>query len=69
MREQVAAFFDVDGTLLRGDIVRYYAFLKRRQLGALPKLLWTMSLIARAPFLILQDRISREWFARRFYRG
>ena len=69
MGQQVAAFFDVDGTLLRGNIVRYYAFLKRRRLGGLPRLLWTASLILRAPILLIQDRISREWFARNFYRG
>jgi HAD superfamily hydrolase (TIGR01490 family) len=69
MREKVAAFFDVDGTLLRGDIVRYYAFFRRRRLEALPKILWTMGLVLRAPLLMLQDRISREWFAKKFYRG
>ena len=69
MRKKVAAFFDVDGTLLRCNIVRYYAFFKRRRLGAVPKLLWTISLIVRAPLLMLQDRISREWFARKFYRS
>ncbi len=35
-----AAFFDVDGTILEGNIVRYYAYLRTCKMNRLQKALW-----------------------------
>ena len=69
MTERVGAFFDVDGTLLRGNIVRYYAFLRRREMGRLRRQIWSAGLLARIPYYLIIDRISRELLITRFYRN
>ncbi len=69
MDERTAAFFDVDGTLLKGNIIRYYAFLRRREMGPVGRLIWTASLLARVPCYLILDRISREKLTTRFYRN
>ncbi len=69
MDERTAAFFDVDGTLLNGNIIRYYAFLRRREMGNIGRLVWTAGLLARIPGYLIVDRISREKLTTRFYRN
>ena len=69
MVERVGAFFDVDGTLLKGNIVRYYAFLRRREMGMIWKQIWSAGLLARVPYYLIVDRIRRELLTTRFYRN
>jgi HAD superfamily hydrolase (TIGR01490 family) len=69
MAERIGAFFDVDGTLLRGNIVRYYAFLRRREMGAIRRQLWSAGLLARVPCYLILDRISRELLTTWFYKN
>ena len=69
MAERIGAFFDVDGTLLRGNIVRYYAFLRRRQMGVIWRQIWSAGLLARVPYYLIVDRISRELLTTRFYKN
>ncbi len=69
MAERIGAFFDVDGTLLRGNIVRYYAFLRRREMGVIRRQIWSAGLLARVPCYLIVDRISRELLTTRFYRN
>ena len=69
MVERVGAFFDVDGTLLKGNIVRYYAFLRRREMGVICRQIWSGGLLARVPFYLIVDRISRELLTTRFYKN
>ena len=69
MAERIGAFFDVDGTLLKGNIVRYYAFLRRREMGAIRRQIWSAGLLVRVPYYLLVDRISRELLTTRFYKN
>lgn len=69
MDERTAAFFDVDRTLLKGNIVYYYAFLRRREMGPIWRLVWTAGLLTRVPGYLIVDRISREKLITRFYRN
>ena len=64
-----AAFFDVDGTLLEGNVIRYYAFLRCREMGPIRRAVWTMGLLARVPFYLIVDRISRGKLLTQFYRN
>jgi len=64
-----AAFFDVDGTLLEGNVIRYYAFLRCREMGPIRRAVWTTGLLARVPFYLIVDRISREKLLTQFYRN
>ncbi len=63
------AFFDLDGTILRGNIVRYYAHLRMQEMRQPWKALWAAQFLARIPGYVLMDRISRRWFTNRFYRS
>ena len=69
MDERTTAFFDVDRTLLKGNIIYYYAFLRRREMGPIGRLVWTAGLLARIPGYLIVDRISREKLTTRFYRN
>ncbi len=69
MAELVGAFFDVDGTLLRGNIIRYYALLRRREMGTIWRQIWSAGLLARVPYYLIVDRISRELLTTRFYKN
>lgn len=64
-----AAFFDVDGTLVDGNIVRYYADLCTQDMRRLPAALWTAWFALRVPWLVALDRRSRARFQRTLYRG
>lgn len=63
-----AAFYDVDGTLIRLNIVHAFAFYAARQ----PSLLdaaktWGMT-AASLPLFWAADKVSRKWFNELFYR-
>ncbi len=66
MLERVGAFFDVDGTLLKGNIIRYYAFLRRREMGMIWRQIWSAGLMLRVPYYLIVDLISRELLTTRF---
>ncbi|WP_045120629.1 HAD family hydrolase [Haliangium ochraceum] len=63
-----AAFYDVDGTLIRLNIVHTYAFYAARE-PALAKAArsWGMT-AASLPLFWAADKISRKWFNELFYR-
>lgn len=64
-----AAFFDVDGTLVRGTVLHYYAWVTRRSV-ALPARWWRLALLAcRIPRYWWLDRLGRDRFLRAFYRS
>ena len=69
MVERVGAFFDVDGTLLKGNVIRYYAFLRRREMGMIWRQIWSAGLLLRVPYYLIVDRISRELLTTRFYKN
>jgi HAD superfamily hydrolase (TIGR01490 family) len=63
-----AAFYDVDGTLIRLNIVHAFAFYAARQ----PSLIhaaktWGMT-AASVPLFWAADKVSRKWFNELFYR-
>ncbi len=64
-----AAFFDLDGTILRGNIVRYYAHLRMQEQRQPWKALWAAQFLCKIPFYVLMDRLSRRWFTNSFYRN
>lgn len=64
-----AAFFDVDGTLLRGNIVSYYAHLRLLGMSGLKRRLWMASFLAKVPYYVALDKLSRRRFAAAFYRN
>lgn len=64
-----AAFFDVDGTVVRANIVDYYAFLRTHGMKPLRKLLWQASFLPRVPYYFVLDKISRRAFNSAFYRN
>jgi fatty acyl-CoA reductase len=66
---KAAAFFDVDGTLVDGTVVHYYAWLATRQLPPAGRALRTATLAARLPRYWWLDRRGRDHFLRAFYRN
>lgn len=66
---RIAAFFDVDGTLLNSNIVEYLAFFQKQ---LLPPWRWRLRIagvIAKVPVYLALDHLSRTAFCRFFYRG
>ncbi|HKZ27573.1 MAG TPA: HAD-IB family hydrolase [Rubrobacteraceae bacterium] len=66
---EVAAIFDVDGTLLASNVVSHYAWLKLRDLPAALRPLWAATLVGRVPYYWALDKISRAHFNRAFYKN
>ena len=66
---EVAAIFDVDGTLLASNVVSHYAWLKLRDLPVALRPLWAASLVGWIPFYWALDKVSRAHFNRVFYRN
>jgi HAD superfamily hydrolase (TIGR01490 family) len=62
-----AAFFDVDGTLVRTNIVHAFAFYAMNQ-GSFVRSAWkTAKTIASIPFFLAADRVNRKVFNEVFY--
>ncbi len=62
------AFYDLDGTLVSGNVVRRYAFFARHQPSRV-KAIWKYSkLLASVPVLMALDLRSRRLFNEVFYR-
>lgn len=64
-----AAFFDVDGTLVRGNIVLYYARMRTAGMSSWRKWLWALAYLPRAAYYFLLDLRSRRRFNEVFYRS
>ncbi len=65
----VAAIFDVDGTLLGSNVVSHYAWLKLRDLPPILRPLFAASLVGRVPYYWALDKFSRAHFNRAFYKN
>jgi HAD superfamily hydrolase (TIGR01490 family) len=64
---RTAAFFDVDGTLVRTNIVHAYAFYAMNQ-GSIFGTAWhTAKTVATIPFLWALDQVNRKVFNELFY--
>lgn len=64
-----AAFFDVDGTVTRTNIVMYYFLYRRHSLKGLRRLLWTLLFSIKCVGFLVADLISRPAFNHWFYRS
>ncbi|MEG4533978.1 HAD family hydrolase [Microcoleus sp. D2_18a_D3] len=64
-----AAFFDLDGTLLKSNIVEYYLYLASQGLSGVQRWGLTLQLWLKAPYYIMLDRWDRDRFNRTFYRN
>ncbi len=66
--QNIAAFYDVDGTLIRTNIVHAFAYYAARQPSLGRSLQTIASTVASIPMFMASDRISRKWFNELFYR-
>ncbi len=64
-----AAFYDVDGTLIRINVVHAFAFYAARQASLLQAAATTAATLAAVPLFLAADQISRKWFNELFYRS
>ncbi len=64
-----AAFYDVDGTLIRINIVHAFAFYASRQASLLESAKRTVKTAASIPLFWAADKLSRKWFNEIFYRS
>ncbi|CAM6028149.1 unnamed protein product [Sphagnum balticum] len=64
-----AAFFDVDGTITRTNVVLAYFAVRMSELPLFLKLFWVPWFALKGIFYLLIDRIDRALFNRVFYRS
>jgi HAD superfamily hydrolase (TIGR01490 family) len=64
-----AAFYDVDGTLIRINIVHAFAFYASRQPSLIESARRTVKTAASVPLFWAADKVSRKWFNEIFYRS
>ena len=64
-----AAFYDVDGTLIRINIVHSFAYYAARKPSLVEAAWQTASTIASLPVFWAADKVSRKWFNELFYRS
>jgi len=64
-----AAFYDVDGTLIRINIVHAFAFYAARQASLVDSAKRTVKTAASLPLFWAADKLSRKWFNEIFYRS
>ncbi|MFN2383523.1 MAG: HAD family hydrolase [Gemmatimonadota bacterium] len=64
-----AAFFDVDGTLVASNIVRYAVALRTAGRPAPARAVWTAGYLPRVGYFLALDAVSRAAFQRALYRG
>jgi fatty acyl-CoA reductase len=66
---EVAAIFDVDGTLVGSNVVSYFAWLRMRELPVALRPLWLAAFLTKVPYYWGLDKISRAHFNRAFYKN
>ena len=64
-----AAFYDVDGTLIKVNIVHTFAFYAQRQASLFESARRTITTAASIPVFWAADKLSRKWFNEIFYRS
>ncbi|MGH7549176.1 MAG: HAD family hydrolase, partial [Gemmatimonadota bacterium] len=68
MSGSTAAFFDMDGTLVDSDIVRYAVGIRTGGMSPPLRWLWMAAFVPRIPYYLALDRKSRAAFQRALYR-
>ena len=66
---EVAAIFDVDGTLVGSNVVSYYAWLRMQELPASLRPFWLAAFLTKIPYYWGLDKVSRAHFNRVFYKN
>jgi HAD superfamily hydrolase (TIGR01490 family) len=66
---EVAAIFDVDGTMLRSNVVVSYAMLRMQEMPRALRVPWLAQFVARVPYYWALDQLSRAHFNRAFYKN
>jgi HAD superfamily hydrolase (TIGR01490 family) len=66
---EVAAIFDVDGTLVGSNVVSYYAWLRMQELPVAARPLWLATFLPKIPYYWALDKVSRAHFNRAFYKN
>jgi len=69
MAKQIAAFYDVDGTLVKTNLVHCYAFYARNLPRLSDRLFKGAQLLASLPFYLAADVYSRRTFNELFYQN
>ena len=67
--EQVAAIFDVDGTLVGSNVVSYFAWLRMRELPPAAGLAWLVGFLPKIPYYWALDKVNRSYFNHAFYKN
>ncbi|MBW3660507.1 MAG: HAD-IB family hydrolase [Gemmatimonadetes bacterium] len=68
MTGRPAAFFDLDGTVVASDIVRYGVEIVTAEKSGWERRLWIAGLLSKVPWYLFLDSFSRAAFQRAFYR-
>lgn len=68
-RKNSAAFYDVDGTLIRINVVHTFAYYAMRKPSLLAAARTAAQTAASVPLFWAADKISRKWFNEVFYRS
>jgi HAD superfamily hydrolase (TIGR01490 family) len=64
-----AAFYDVDGTLIKTNIVHAFAYYARRHPSLIESAKQTVQTALSLPVFWAADKLSRKWFNEIFYRS
>jgi HAD superfamily hydrolase (TIGR01490 family) len=64
-----AAFYDVDGTLIRINIVHTYAYYSSRHASLTKSLVHSVQTALSVPMFWAADKLSRKWFNEIFYQS
>lgn len=62
-----AAFFDVDGTIVKSNVVMQFVNVRLAELSPFFKFFWLVFFALKVPMYLLLDRIDRALFSRAFY--
>ncbi len=65
--QRIAAFFDIDGTLVQTNVVHYYAYFQWQTLSWLSRVWWLASFLPKIPYYALLDALNRSLFNRVFF--
>ena len=68
-RRQTAAFYDMDGTLIRINVVHAYAYYAMNAQNVEDRVTKMASLVTSLPFYWLADKIDRKVFNETFYKN
>jgi HAD superfamily hydrolase (TIGR01490 family) len=64
-----AAFYDVDGTLIRSNVIHAFAFYASRHASLTKSIVRTVQTAVSVPVFWAADKLSRKWFNEIFYRS